>query len=232
MNANHSLLPQPVHLPHSRFATGVLPPVQTVPQNASAIHTIIAEDAQHPAENSSLLISWNHTYYNNQPINIMATQQLNLFIVEQNRLIAASLKNYLTKKFGTRLNITTFQSTENCLSSLNDNTHVVILDQDFDANRETDMRRSIRTINPQTEVIMFKNNDEAGIAAELFRKGSRSYVTKNNYLLRSISWLIRKTVTEPIRYVIREFGVPTFVVVFLSTFVIMGLVVYFVLQNI
>lgn len=143
--------------------------------------------------------------------------------------MAASLKSYLQKKFGDRLNITTFQSSENCLKNLDRQTHVVILDHHANSLQEVEMMRSIKAINPQTEVIMF--TDEAGIAAELYRKGSRGYVTKNNYLLNSIPRLINRTITEPARYIIREFGVSTFMAIFLTTFISMGLVVYFVLKH-
>jgi len=144
--------------------------------------------------------------------------------------MAASLKSYLQKKFGDRLNITTFQSSENCLENLSRNTHVVILDHTANGRQEMEMQRSIKAINPQTEVIMF--TDEAGIAAGLYRKESRGYVTGNNRLLNSISHLINRTITEPVRYIIREFGVSTFMVIFLTTFISMGLVVYFVLKHI
>lgn len=146
--------------------------------------------------------------------------------------MAASLKNYLIKKFGQHLNITTFQSSENCLQNLNKETHVVILDQDLLSAKEADVRLSIKAINPKAEVILFVNNDEAAVAAELFRKGSRGYITRNNYLLNKISWLIRKTITEPIEYIIREFGVPTFMLIFFSTFIVMGVIVYLVLKQI
>ena len=144
--------------------------------------------------------------------------------------MASSLKNYLTTKFGERLNITIFGKGESCLGKINNDTHVVILDRDDNTKKELMLLNSIKAINPATEVIVFVENDEAKVAAELFRTGSRSPVTKNNYLVDKLSWLIRKTVTDPIRYIIREFGVSTFMLIFFSTFIAMGVVVFFVLK--
>lgn len=158
----------------------------------------------------------------------MKAQKLNLFILEQNKVKANNLKSFLFVKFGDRLNITTFQDGQNCLHNLSDETHIVILDYEPDNNEKFEMMRSIKAVSPGIEVIML-TNEESKIDPISKRVNYYGYILRNNHLMRKLSYTVDKLVREPIRYVIREFGVPTFIAVFFSTFTTMGMVVYFFL---
>ena len=58
----------------------------------------------------------------------MTTQGLNLFIVDDNRLMVSTLKQYLQNRFGMGINISTFNDGESCLKNVNKETNIVILD--------------------------------------------------------------------------------------------------------
>ena len=62
----------------------------------------------------------------------MTTQGINLFIVDDNKLLVTDLKHYLQNRFGAGVTISTFDTGEGCLEKVNENTHVVILDYFLD----------------------------------------------------------------------------------------------------
>ena len=62
----------------------------------------------------------------------MKNQRLNIFIVDDNKLLVISLKKYLENRFGSSVNITTFNDGESCLEHINENTNMVILDYFLD----------------------------------------------------------------------------------------------------
>ena len=51
----------------------------------------------------------------------METQGLNLFIVDDNKLMVTDLKHYLLNKFGGGVKISTFENGESCLEKVDKN---------------------------------------------------------------------------------------------------------------
>ncbi|MDP1743951.1 MAG: hypothetical protein Q8L90_00125, partial [Bacteroidota bacterium] len=80
-----------------------------------------------------------------------------------------------------------------------------------------------------TEVIMLSNNEDIGLAIETFRAGAKDYVIKGQGSWKKITSLVNLIITEPIRIMVREFGVSKFTAIFLMTFITMGLAVFCVL---
>ena len=66
----------------------------------------------------------------------METQRLNIFIVDDNKLMDISLKQYLKKRFGNSITISIFYDGESCLEKIDNNTNVVILDYFLDSENE------------------------------------------------------------------------------------------------
>ncbi len=58
----------------------------------------------------------------------MENEEINLFIVDDDKLLATSLKHYLQNKFGYDVKTTIFNNDESCLEKINKYTHIVILD--------------------------------------------------------------------------------------------------------
>lgn len=159
----------------------------------------------------------------------METQGLNLFIVDDNKLLVTDLKHYLQTRFGVGLNISTFNDGESCLEKVDNSTSIVILDYFMDGKNGLEILKSIKTINPKTEVIMLSSNENLVLAIESFREGAKDFVVKGHGSWKKITFLVNHIITEPIRMMVREFGVSKFMATFLFTFIIMGATVAFVL---
>lgn len=162
----------------------------------------------------------------------MEKQGINLFIVDDNKLLAIDLKHYLQNRFGEDVNISTFNDGDSCIAKIDKNTDVVILDYCMDGKNGLEVLKSIKTINPKTEVIMLSGNEDMAIAIETFRSGAKDYVIKGNGSWKKITKLLQLIITEPIRILVREFGVSKYMAIFLLTFVVMGVVTWSVLHMI
>jgi len=162
----------------------------------------------------------------------METQGMNLFIVDDNKLVVADLKHYLQSKFGISVKITTFNDGESCLQNIDKDTHIVILDYFLNGQNGLEVLKQIKAKNPKTEVIMLSSNEDIALAIQTFRNGATDYVVKGKGSLKKISRIVYNIITAPIRLIVREFKVTKFVAVFLLTFVTMGVVVFFVLRSI
>jgi DNA-binding NtrC family response regulator len=161
----------------------------------------------------------------------METQGLNLFIVDDNKLLVADLKYYLQNRFGNGLLISTFYDGESCLKNIDKDTHVVILDYFLDGKNGIEILKEIKGINPKTEVIMLSGNEDIAVAIETFRNGAKDYVIKGMGSWNKIAKVLFKIITEPIRLIVREFRISKYMAIFLLTFVTMGAVVFFVLHS-
>lgn len=161
----------------------------------------------------------------------METQRLNLFIVDDNKSMVAALKQYLQSKFGENINITTFYDGESCLEKINQYTDMVILDHFLNGKNGLEVLKEIKEINPKTEVIMLSSNEDIALAIQSFRAGATDYIVKGPSSWKKLTKLVHHIITEPIRIIVREFGVSKFMAIFLLTFLTMGAVVFFVLHN-
>lgn len=159
----------------------------------------------------------------------METQGMNLFIVDDNKLLVADLKLYLQNRFGTNVNISTFNDGESCLEKVDKDTHIVILDYFLDGKDGLEILKSIKKINEKTEVIMLSSNENLVIAIETLRAGAKDYVIKGQGSWKKITKVVEYIITEPIRLMVREFGVSKFMATFLFTFIAMGGIVVSVL---
>ncbi|MCD6018760.1 MAG: hypothetical protein K0S53_1881 [Bacteroidetes bacterium] len=155
----------------------------------------------------------------------MQTQGINLFIVDDNKLVLTDLKYYLQNRFGHDLNISTFTTGEGCIEKVNKNTNIVILDYFLGGKNGVEILKRIKQKNPKTEVIMLSSNEDVALAVQAFKNGASEYVVKGQGAVRKITKLVYRIVTEPIRILVREFGVSKFMAIFLLTFATVGLVV-------
>ena len=154
----------------------------------------------------------------------MNTEKLNLFIVDDNKLTVSSLRNYLNKKFGNDLNISTFYSGESVLKNVNENTNLVILDYFLGDSTGNTVLNSIKKINPKTEVIMLSKNEDVEVAIQAYRKGASKYIVKDGSAMRKISTYIYDILTYPIRYMVREWGFSKYFAIFIMTFITLGII--------
>ncbi|MBL7937328.1 MAG: response regulator [Bacteroidia bacterium] len=161
----------------------------------------------------------------------METQKLNLFIVDDNKSMVVALKQYLQNRFGLDVNISTFYDGESCLEKIDKNTHIVILDHFLNGKNGLEVLKEIKEINPKTEVIMLTSNEDISLAIQSFRAGATDYVVKGPSSWKKITKLVYHVISEPVRIIVREFGVSKFVAIFLLTFLTMAIVVFTVLHS-
>jgi PleD family two-component response regulator len=77
---------------------------------------------------------------------------------------------------------------------------------------------------------MLSGNEDMAISIETFRAGAKDYVLKGYGSLTMISKLVNNIITEPIRRLVKEFGVSRYMTAFLLVFVSMGLLVVLALN--
>ena len=160
----------------------------------------------------------------------MNIQALNLFIVDDNKMLVKALHHYLEEKFGNELNISTFNSGASVLKEVDLNTGIVVLDYQLKGESGNDVLTAIKNINPKTEVIMLSTHKEIGVAIESYRKGATDFVVKGENDWKKLSMIIRKILMYPIRILTEELKVSKFVAIFLTTFITMGIIVFAVIQ--
>jgi DNA-binding NarL/FixJ family response regulator len=161
----------------------------------------------------------------------METQKLNLFIVDDNKLLATDLKLFLENRFGTDLNITSFYDGESCLKMIDEHTSIVILDYNLNGKNGLETLKAIKEINPKTEVIMLSGNEDIAVAIQTFRAGAKDYVIKGDSDWKKITKIVNQILLAPINILVREFKVTKFVAIFFLTFVIMAVVVIVACHN-
>jgi two-component system OmpR family response regulator len=158
-------------------------------------------------------------------INVMQSQALNLFIVDDNALMVMALKKYLMERFGSGVNIKTFASGEECLNSINEDTNIVILDYHLEGKNGNEVLKSIKERNPATQVIMFSSNENIGTAVESLRLGATDFVVKGHSGWKKISKLVNGILTAPLRYIVREFRIEKFMSIFFLTFILLAIII-------
>lgn len=162
----------------------------------------------------------------------MKNTGLNLFIIDDDSSMAIGLQHFLNKRYGLDLNITVFNSGQAALEKINSTTNVVILDYNLKGENGNEVLKTIKAINPKTEIIMLTSNEVISMAIEAFRKGATDVVIKGNYKAwKRVSLILHKIIIYPVQIMVKEFGVSKYVAIFLLVFIVMGLTVLLILKN-
>jgi len=165
----------------------------------------------------------------------MKNQSLNVFILNDDVMVAGKLRKYLKKRFGDKLNISLFFTSRSCLRMINGQVHLVVVDDYLQESSHTgiagiDMLQKIKEKDPQTEVVILSSDEDVALAVDAMKLGARDYIRNDRSAWQQILTIIDQTIQQPIRYLIAEFGVNVFMVVFFSTFAIMGVITYLALK--
>jgi CheY-like chemotaxis protein len=112
-----------------------------------------------------------------------------IFIVDDDPFINMLVVKRFTSE-GFRLEA--FLYGEDCLSALIKNPDLIILDYYFVNNDQTVMNGmevfdKIKTIKPETPVIMLSGQDNGELVLEFARKGINDYIIKDNNLIDNLS---------------------------------------------
>ena len=124
-------------------------------------------------------------------------KQTNLFIVDDNELVVITLKRYLQSKFGNALEISTFYDGDSCLAKVNKETHIVVLDYFKKDKNGLEVLKSIKAINPKTQVIILSSNEDIIPTLRLLREGAKDYVLKGEHGWQKVVELVAEMIALP-----------------------------------
>jgi two-component system response regulator YesN len=165
----------------------------------------------------------------------MAIQRLNVFIVDDNRMEANGLRKYLKNRFGNKVRLSIYFDSESCLCMMHGQVNLVVLDYNLnekglDSKTGLDVLKTIKLRHPETEVVILTSNEDIGLAIDAITIGAKDFVVKGVGSWQRILAIVDQTVTQPIRFLVTEYGVTKFVGIFLFTFLTMGMVVVLALK--
>lgn len=109
-------------------------------------------------------------------------KDVNIFIVDDDKMQCELLKDYLLKNHNYRIDI--YNTGEECLQHLNDNPEIIFLDytlssENKNAKNGMEILRSIKNRLPSAEVVMFTAQDKIEIAIDTLTHGAFDYIIKN-----------------------------------------------------
>jgi len=157
----------------------------------------------------------------------MNKKELNISIVEEDEATGVKLRDYLTKRFGDCIRVSTFRDDESCLEKVDSNTHVVILNHSLEGTRGMEVLKSIKEMNANTEIIMLSDKEDIALAIESFQAGANTTVVKGTGSRRKVSVHVKRILMAPIRIIVIELGLSQRIAMFLMSFVTVGIVVLF-----
>lgn len=165
----------------------------------------------------------------------MKDQAINLYILNNNVEIAGKLRKYLLKRFGNLLNISLFFSSGSCLRMMDDRVDLVVVDDYLHATGGStasgvEVLKRIKAKNPNTDVIILTSHEDIASAVDAMRNGARDYISNQRGAWQRIQAIIEQVIKQPIRFFVAEYGINTFVLVFMVTFLTMGIAVFFTLR--
>ncbi len=117
----------------------------------------------------------------------------NIFIVDDDPMLAEACKDYLTRKIPH--SITTFLTGEQCLKNISNTTDIIILDYylnstDKEAANGMEILKSIKLVYPQIHIIMLSSQERYAIAMQTIQKGAEHYIIKDKEAFIKIAELI------------------------------------------
>lgn len=165
----------------------------------------------------------------------MKSKKLNVFILNENLEVAGKLRRYLKKRFGDLLNISLFINSRACISRMYGQTDIVVVDDYLYRHGSRGMSgievlKKIKEKDSAVEVVILTSDENVGLAVEAMKMGAKDYILNKPGAWQRLQNIIDKTVSQPIKYLISEFGIPKFVGVFFLTFAVMALIVTFTIR--
>ena len=166
----------------------------------------------------------------------MKTQTLNVFILNDNATIADKLKSFLIRRFGNKLNISLFSTSETFFNQLNPNVDLVVLDDylydeitNTGAN-VTELVNKVKEMNNRAEVIVLSSEEGVEAKVNSMKFNSHEIIPNKHGAWSKIHLSLYKIASYPISFLINEFKVTKFVAIFLMTFLTMAAVVLITLH--
>lgn len=120
----------------------------------------------------------------------MKTENLKIFIVEDDNFFASMLKDTLSKNHYDNVKI--FNSGEACLANINHTPDVIILDHNLNGVNGLDVLRSIKEKYPFIHIIFFSAQEKLNIAIKALKHGAYDYLEKNSENLQRLLHILKR----------------------------------------
>jgi len=109
-------------------------------------------------------------------------KNVNIFIVDDDKMQCELLKDYLLKNHNYKIEI--FNTGEECLKNLDKDPEIIFLDytlstENKNAKNGMEILRAIKNRLPSAEVVMFTAQDRIEIAIDTLTHGAFDYIIKN-----------------------------------------------------
>ncbi len=131
----------------------------------------------------------------------METQdQYSVFLVDDDSMYLASLKNSLQHQFGSLLKIFEYKTGEVCMEHVDDTTDIVILDYYLNDGEHPGamdgmkVLKKIRAISKDIVVIMISGQDKLQVAIDSIKNGANDYVAKTESAFIRIQNILKNAI--------------------------------------
>lgn len=178
----------------------------------------------------------------------MGSAAINLVLLDSKSVMAGPLSSYLNNRFGKRVNISTYYDADKCMRSIDEKSHVVILNYYFDANeKERDSKASlnifntIKKVNPSGDVTMITSGGNLENVTKELQRGTCEYIMQREQYLHDLIHLIntrlltpvktlvvlplQNLITLPVRKAINLYSLKEYVALFVIAFISVGILV-------
>ena len=131
----------------------------------------------------------------------MSDKAYKIFLVDDDVKTLIMLKGNLEKKVYHNVTVNIFAYGENCLDKMDEKPDIVVLDFHLDGIRENaatglEILKKIKSISPDTQVIMMSSQEDLKIALDTIRNGAYDYVMKQEDVIARLEFLINKIIIE------------------------------------
>ena len=165
----------------------------------------------------------------------MNNRSLNVFILNDDSSTAGKLRKYLKHRFGGLVNVSLFFNSRSCLRMLDNHVDLVVVDDNLHdrpgaSKPGIDVLKDIKDQHPNTEVVILSTNEDVGTKIEALKVGARDYILNKRGAFHQVRMIIDQSINQPIRYLVAEYGVKTFVLVFLLVWGLLGFISWLALR--
>lgn len=124
-----------------------------------------------------------------------------VYLVDDDTKHLLLLKEHLNKHLPYSLDIKTFSSGEECLSALDKDPDLIILDYYFDGAEDeatdgVEILKKIRNRKPDVPVVMMSHQDKVEVAVTCYDYGAKDYVIKNETAYARAQLVVRNIIHE------------------------------------
>lgn len=107
-----------------------------------------------------------------------------IFIVEDDTFYREIVYNHICNR--EYLNVESYKSAEEFSENLYKNPEIIFLDYNLNSKNGLDLLKEIKSINPDTYVILMSAQDTIQVAVDSLRYGAIEYIIKNDVALEKI----------------------------------------------